>query len=117
MRNIRMILDAYIECALWASIDDEGLPLDDLFYPSDIDDDTRCQMREEIEQFVLMAQRYLTDDWPDEEIGHCFFLNRNGHGSGFWDRGLPNGWELSAIAKSFGTSDLYIGQSGKVYAC
>jgi hypothetical protein len=50
------------------------------------------------------------------ELGHNFWLTRNGHGTGFWDRGLGDiGNELSNLAKSYGTSDAYIGDDGKVY--
>lgn len=40
---------------------------------------------------------------------HCFFLNRNGHGSGFWDREKDFGIEecliLSDISKRMGEVD------------
>jgi hypothetical protein len=40
---------------------------------------------------------------------HCLFLNRNGHGSGFWDREKEFGDDdckiLSEIAKSMGSQD------------
>jgi hypothetical protein len=42
---------------------------------------------------------------------HCFFLNRNGHGSGFWDRenefGEENAILLSDISKNMGGADCY----------
>lgn len=107
----------YLACALWASTDWEtDDPLDGLYTVDDIDENCVQQLREEFDDFVLMAERYLTDDWTDEQIGHDFWLTRNGHGSGFWDRGLPYGDELSAIAKTYGSCDLYVGDDGKVYS-
>ena len=35
--------------------------------------------------FMVYAECYLADD-AIEQAGHDFWLSRNGHGSGFWDR-------------------------------
>lgn len=35
--------------------------------------------------FMVYAECYLSDDAIDQ-AGHDFWLSRNGHGSGFWDR-------------------------------
>lgn len=35
--------------------------------------------------FMVYAECYLSDD-AIEQAGHDFWLSRNGHGSGFWDR-------------------------------
>lgn len=53
-------------------------------------------------------------------FGHDFALTRNGHGAGFWDRdseGLPRvlGEALTRVCESFGESNLYIGDDGRVY--
>ena len=45
--------------------------------------------------------------------GHDFFLTRNGHGAGFWDKDIydelaPNGCNrLTELAKMCGTADVY----------
>jgi hypothetical protein len=47
--------------------------------------------------------------------GHDFWLTRNGHGAGFWDRGLGRyGDRLTAAAKAFGEVDVYLDDDGKV---
>lgn len=57
--------------------------------------------------------------YGEERAGHDFWLTRNGHGAGFWDRdeleaeGL--GDSLTAIAKRYGDSDVYLGDDDKVY--
>lgn len=52
------------------------------------------------------------DVMTPEQIGHDFWLTRNGHGAGFWDRGHGElGDKLSDLAKTFGTVHVY--QSGK----
>ena len=35
--------------------------------------------------FMVYAECYLSDD-AIEQAGHDFWLSRNGHGTGFWDR-------------------------------
>jgi len=47
--------------------------------------------------------------YTEEQAGHDFWLTRNGHGAGFWDRGLGTvGEELSKASKPYGTVDLYV---------
>ena len=60
---------------------------------------------------------YMTPDSYDlEQHGHDFALTRNGHGAGYWDRGLGKvGDKLSKAADSYGDCDLYA-HDGKVYA-
>lgn len=42
----------------------------------------------------------------EEYAGHDFWLTRNGHGAGFWDRGLGElGDRLTAAAKGYGSAD------------
>lgn len=48
--------------------------------------------------------------------GGDFALTRNGHGSGFWDRGLDElGEKLSEESRPFGNQSLYLGDDQKVY--
>lgn len=51
------------------------------------------------------------------QIGHDFVLTRNGHGAGFWDRGLGDrGDRLTAACKPYGEWDLYPGDDGLLYS-
>ncbi len=92
-RNIQTILEAYVGCALWCE-DINGT----IYHVLPSNKETA---RQEIETFLNQAKDLLTDDWTDEQIGHDFWLTTNGHGSGFWDRGLPNGNELTKICAKF----------------
>ncbi|MFX7784369.1 hypothetical protein ABTJ92_19280, partial [Acinetobacter baumannii] len=49
--------------------------------------------------------------------GHDFWLNRNGHGSGFWDGDWPGemGDRLDEASKKYGTVDLIVGEDGLIY--
>lgn len=52
----------------------------------------------------------------DECAGHDFWLTRNGHGAGFWDRGFDKlGDDLTKVAKQFHEISAYTGDDGLVY--
>lgn len=62
--------------------------------------------------------------YSEERAGHDFWLNRNGHGAGFWGRdfrgddGTKNatiGDTLSVACKTCGTADVYLGDDNKIY--
>ena len=55
-------------------------------------------------------------DYDAAAAGRDFWYTRNGHGVGFWDRGLGElGDRLSTGAKAFREIDAYLGDDGKVY--
>jgi hypothetical protein len=118
MSQLDDFTDAYIECALWSSTDDDGTPLDDI--DADLSDDARDALSVECCLFIeanaeLLAQ-YVERGRSMADAGHDFWLTRNGHGAGFWDRGLGAlGDELTAMTKPYGSCDLYVGDDGLVY--
>lgn len=111
------ILKHYIICALWSSIDDDGEPLDSVYTVDDISAQTLKQMDIEVSDFIKDNESLLIESGQsDQQIGHDFWLTRNGHGAGFWDRGLGAiGDALTKASKSFGGSDLYVGDDGLIY--
>ena len=51
-----------------------------------------------------------------EQFGVDFWLTRNRHGAGFWDRGLGAlGDNLSKMAKLYGSQYIYQGDDGLIY--
>jgi hypothetical protein len=91
-------VDQYLETVLWAESDNSdpntgGDPLQDNFTVDDFTDAAREQARAELTAFWSEASRVLemlerdgrgapdASSWP-----HDFWLNRNGHGTGFWDK-------------------------------
>ena len=113
--NIDTVLHHYIVCALWSSTDDDGDPLD--YYDiEDIDPDTLEAMRADIVDFVESNKELLlSSGQSDEQIGHDFWLTRNHHGAGFWDRGLGDiGEELTKACHVYGDVYLYVSDNGKV---
>lgn len=114
--NCREFVVAYFECALWSSTDDDGESLGDSYDTDDIGPDSK---RDHMRQCVDFINANATDlgavgTW--EQHGHDFWLTRNGHGAGFWDRGYgKRGDRLTAAAELSGSCDPYVGDDGKVY--
>lgn len=113
------MVNAYIECALWSSTyateDRDDNPMDDGEHR--LADETQADMAADCASFLTYCEKTGTthDGWDNTELGHDFWLTRNGHGAGFWDRGLPEGSKLTEAAKTFGSVDLYIGDDGLIY--
>lgn len=56
--------------------------------------------------------------YDEGRAGHDFWLTRNGHGAGYWDReelGDRLGETLTAAAKAFGGCSGYKGDDGRLY--
>lgn len=106
----------YIDAALWASTDDNDEPLDMMGVEA-IHPDTRKKMRSELTDFVLKNRALImASGLQDAQVGHDFWLTRNHHGAGFWDRGLGEvGDQLTAAAQAFPEVDLYVGDDGKIH--
>ena len=118
---------AYIEAALWSSNDESddagGDPLDANYSVDDIAPETLAEMADDCCRFqeanAADLALYSHRQWSAAELGgHDFWLTRNGHGCGFWDRDcLPEaaGERLSAAAEAAGERYLYIGDDGMIY--
>jgi hypothetical protein len=123
--DVDAILRGYVECALWSTMDEstdesgEGNPtdaLDALYGYDDIDAETLAGMRADIVDFLTLVYAGDLVGIDPEQIGHDFWLTRNGHGAGFWDRGLgERGERLTKWAKTYGEVNLYA-HDGTVYA-
>lgn len=108
-------LEGYIECALWSSTNDDGKPLDSIG-DIDLSDELLETMKQDAEAFESANSELYREVMSDVQAGHDFWLTRNGHGAGFWDRGLGElGETLTTKAKEYGGFDLYIGDDGKLY--
>lgn len=111
-------LQAYIECALWSSTDENEEPLDRNYSASDIAPSTLLQMEQDCQSFKDVCTDQNLDWCPEgeERAGHDFWLTRNHHGAGFWDRGLGElGAALTEWAHAEGSADLYVGDDGLIY--
>lgn len=126
--DMRAFVRGYVECALWSSTDwaDEqgGEPLDANYSADDISPDALAEINTACAQFAFEtrdALRVYVGEWSEERAGHDFWLTRNGHGTGYWDRTYAPGSlydaceRLAAAARVYGSSDLYVGDDGCLY--
>ena len=106
-------LNAYIATALALSTDDDDVPLDET--PHNLHPDTLAKMKAD----CLAFQVWNADDLkgiPCDLAGQDFWLTRNGHGAGFWDRDLGEvGDRLSKACDAFPEVDLYVGDDGFIH--
>lgn len=113
--RLEEMLTGYIECALWSSMHGED-HFDELDY--DLSEPTREGMEEDCKRFLEKIDHASLrfEEMNPEQIGHDFWLTRNGHGAGFWDRGLGGlGEVLTRISESFGEVDLYLGDDESIW--
>lgn len=102
---------AYIEAIYFTETGDTDQPDSE----AELTPDARVSCINECRQFqeanaALLQRAYACDayngkEWtPQAQAGHDFWLTRNGHGAGFWDRGLPDdiGDALTQAAKDCG---------------
>jgi hypothetical protein len=122
----------YIVCALWSSTDNSndqgGDPLDDNYSLDDLAPATLETIKADCADFQMSNKGLLTQAYklyplsgeqhaPEEQAGHDFWLTRNGHGAGFWDRGIGIvGEKLTVSSKVYGSVDLYVGDDGLIYS-
>lgn len=113
-------VSGYLECAAWCSVmDQEGEEMD--VSGLDFSDSAKAQAAAVVRDFLTDALP-LVERERDEitsrlgyflmpsSLGHDFWLTRNGHGAGFWDRGLGQlGTRLTELCKPYGESYVYIG--------
>lgn len=111
-------LAGYISRALWSSTDGDGHNLDDSYSISDFAPETLRQVEEDCARFQAENAPMLAQCGDAEQNGHDFWLTRNGHGAGFWDRGYCGnvGDAITKACHSFGEVNLYVGDDGKIYS-
>lgn len=122
--EINLFVEGYLQAALWSSTDESdesgGEPMDANYDVSDIDPQARTEQREECIAFLsanaLDIRAYIVFGRPISHAGHDFWLNRNGHGAGFWDRGMGAlGDRLSEACKVYGGVNAVVGHDDRIY--
>jgi hypothetical protein len=97
----------------------------------DFDPDTLADIVKECAQFqtenaARLNQAYEENGYTESQAGIDFWLTRNHHGAGFWDRDALDWFSaednsaklgdlLTDAAHAYGESDSYLGDDGKVY--
>lgn len=111
---------AYIEAIYFT--DGQGIDEDEFDADTQLSDEAFEQIKADCakfqaDAFYLLAQAYAQDGYDAAQAGHDFWITRNGHGAGFWDRGLSKvlGQALSDAAHAAGGLHPYKGDDGLVH--
>lgn len=111
--ELTAMVRGYMEAAMFC--DAEDIPSSKLFALSAI-----ARAYGECARFMhdnydaLWAARHTGLTWM--QLGRDLWFTRNGHGVGFWDRGLGDlGEQLTEAAKAMGGQYIYLGDDSFVY--
>ena len=96
-------LRAYLEAAEWAGLQEDEREALELSVAPKWDTASIARAQEDCDGFREHAGAML-GEWTDEEAGHDFYLSRNGHGAGFFDRGRETGNALQDLAQQWGST-------------
>jgi hypothetical protein len=113
----------YLACALWLVGDDVAAEAGRGLYDFRLADLAPEAVAEAVADCAAFAADHAADlaaaadlGRDFDSLGHDFFLSRNGHGAGFFDRGPEAVWRrLQSAARVWGSSDLYLGRGGRLY--
>ena len=112
----RRIYEGYLTAAAWLSVDDKGAGT--FMQSGNFDEQARTHALGELKDFLELAsvdvREFLSTNQP-EQLGHDFFLTRNRHGAGFWDRGLGDlGQRLTEASHTYGETNYYVDEIGNI---
>jgi len=122
--NINEIVKHYLYAALWTAELDSKYDTDDFGFGEQYYAAVR-----DIGDFLNKAVRYLAPyekhfgDKTESQLGHDFWLSRNGHGSGFFDLALDTGDRklksigdsLQEIAREFVEKNVFESEVGNLF--
>lgn len=124
----QLAYEGYLAAAFWLSPEDPSdaigyTKMEENHFFTDVAPGSQELIRAEVDAFLdaagTDAERLLGEDLvPDASwIGHDIWLTRNHHGTGFWDRGYPDGIgeRLTALAQGMGEVSLVLGDDGLIY--
>lgn len=116
---IQEIYQGYIEAVCWLNDDEREVGMSDAeLSDAELSDAAKKAIYKDCCAFFDKAWSLLYKDeyaFELEQAGYDFYLTRNGHGVGFWDRGLGQlGDQLTTIAKSFGQDEYYLSDDNQI---
>lgn len=127
-REIDAFYDGYVTAILWANTytetDGELESVDGTVANAELTSDAATALRQDVDDFLdEHVQRLIwgaavrtRGQYRPDQAGHDFALTRNGHGAGFWDRGLGIvGDALTAHAKPHGERNLFVDSDGMAH--
>lgn len=116
---------AYIEAAIFTEEENLGplgttavQQLADSTIAAMVFDCARFQRAAKVDEIPDHACARGTGEYSvQEQAGHDLWMTRTGQGCGYWDGDWAEPWasRLDALAKRFGSIDLYRGRDGRIY--
>jgi hypothetical protein len=112
---------AAIECAFFVSTENDEPFSHFGFSFEQISEGSLFKISLDCHRFSLACGNFWREHgWTDEQAGHDFWLSRNGHGTGFFDRSEICGDDrvrnaLQMAAESVGECNLYVGDDNMIY--
>lgn len=118
--DVDTIVKHYLIAALRSSVEaDSEVPLDNMYDLEDISPESVKRAKADVEKFLqLMGHLKNNPELQDsEQLGHDFWLTRNHHGAGFWDRKHKKeiGDKLTSLAHKFGEINAVVGDDKKIH--
>lgn len=102
----------YIEAAFFTSTDSKDRPLDSEYSVSNLSKASRRTIEAECNEFIGKAGELLEEAMErgrdEEHLGHDYWLTRNGHGTGFWDRPELEGGDLGKKLSDLSQGERYL---------
>lgn len=89
--RLKIFTDNYLECAGWADMQEDNDPL---LAEASYSGELLSEAKTDCKAFLEVVGDKLPDDLLSQ-AGHDFWLTRNGHGTGFWDRPEIYGQEVA----------------------
>jgi len=109
---------AYLTSALWSSTQDDELctPFDETFGIHDFTDKAWNKALSNCGSLIyLLDEAGIVYTGTSSKFGYDFWLTRNHHGAGFWDRGGESGAAITKIVQdNFRELNLFETESGQV---
>lgn len=94
IEDLNKMTNSYLFCAIWCGTDSDNNdePLDKNFDVDDFIEESKKIASEDCEKFYKESKKIIEKVMEKHNveissIGHDFYLSRNGHGAGFFDRG------------------------------
>jgi hypothetical protein len=116
-------VSGYLAGICWANAIGEDHDESPEVTPYDLPESVEAELRQDardfltgdhVEQLVRGAVRRLRG-YSYESAGIDYALTRNGHGAGFWDRGLGMvGDALTALSRPYGSRSIMVNSEGEV---
>ena len=125
-QNLKSVITGYLDAALHLAEDMQDEDIEDFSMETKITAIEDCMAILQLKDTAWIGSySSATEEERDNmtkyvknphQIGCDFWLTRNGHGAGFWDRELGRfGDAITASAERFKTLDVVVGDDGQLY--